>query len=388
MIDSGYGAPMYEGNMLGYSTVETILDDVSRQMASSNLSRRCSRGSTSQRPGTSMRVVKPNSASNSPRGSGGLARRRTVTTDASCRRRAVMTEHFAGGMVPTNDGSNTLKNNRPMSWHPSMGTQSIQQDLLPLSGCHAHAGFPAYDLPPTPAVYSGYTSPSSAFSPLSLPYTEYDQQQYMYQSNSQAFYPSAPSSTSYQAAPFDQLPQSYVTPANNADSAMYSHFDWSNFATNGFESSTAPPTPDNFLPIQHPETAFPSEDSIPYHPLSDSEDGEELIGMGLYDTPDLPKLPSSESQFDSYRALMMSQFLGSGYRNSESTGKGLKLEDAWAPPASDDGEEDDEDGEGEAEEEISVPPVEAPRSQQDPSIGTSNNPQGQYTQGYVQNGWL
>lgn len=72
--------------------------------------------------------------------------------------------------------------------------------------------------------------------------------------------------------------------------------------------------------------------------------------MGLYDTPEIAKSPSSNTQFDDYRAMMMSQLLGASYRRTEPTGKGLKLEDAWAPPPSDDGEADDEDGEGEAEE--------------------------------------
>jgi hypothetical protein len=151
----------------------------------------------------------------------------------------------------------------------------------------------------------------------------------------------------------EEQTQTFTTTAN-MDPTLFSHFDWSNFATNGFEdSTTAPPTPKNFLPIQHPEPNFPTEDSIPYHNLSDPEsDGEELIGMGLYDPPEISKVPS-DPQLDNYRALMMSQLLGTAYRRPETPGKGLKLEETWNPPASDDGEEDDDseqDGEGEEEE--------------------------------------
>ncbi|PQE05597.1 hypothetical protein CJF30_00007764 [Rutstroemia sp. NJR-2017a BBW] len=118
---------------------------------------------------------------------------------------------------------------------------------------------------------------------------------------------------------------------------MYSHFDWNHFAANGFEDATAPPTPDNFLPIQHPEPSFTSEESIPYHPLSEDEpEGEELIGM-------------ADPQLDNYR--IMSQLLGSTYRRTESVGKGLKLEETWQPPTAKEDEDDDEEEDGEAEEE-------------------------------------
>lgn len=138
---------------------------------------------------------------------------------------------------------------------------------------------------------------------------------------------------------------------------MYSHFDWSNFATNGFEdSSTTPPTPENFLPIQHPEPTFPAEDAIPYHPLDDSDEGEELIGMGLYDAPEI-KSPPSDPYLDNYRASMLSQHLGTPYRRPEPAGKGLKLEEGWKPPGSEDGEDSDDDGDAEDEEVEEVPVI-------------------------------
>lgn len=122
---------------------------------------------------------------------------------------------------------------------------------------------------------------------------------------------------------------------------------------NSFESSSSPPTPENFLPIQHPDTTFPADDAIPYHSLSDSEpEGEILQGLGLYDTPEISKPPPSDLQLDNYRALMMSQLLGPAYRKAEpeATGKGLKLEETWNPPPSDDeDDEDDDEQDGEAE---------------------------------------
>jgi hypothetical protein len=222
-----------------------------------------------------------------------------------------------------------------------------------LNGC-----FSAYELPPTPAVFSGYASPASTFSPLSQ-FTN-DQQQFQYMDDSSLFPSVAFDNTSnilyapYQSSPLPQQmdDHNYVSHTDSVDQSIYSHFNWSNFAVNGFDTATAPPTPEDFLPIQHPDPTLSTDEAISYHPLDDSDStGEELIGMGLYDTPD--KAPLSDLHLDNYRALMMTQLLGPAYRKQESTGKGLKLEETWNPPKSDDGEgeedesaEDDEDAEG------------------------------------------
>lgn len=242
--------------------------------------------------------------------------------------------------------------NRPVSWHPSshLAPQPVYYATPPVPTSNE---FHIFDLPQTPAAYSGYTSPASTFSPLSMPFTGYTQQQIPY-SDISTSYPSNANYVISEASSLAQQSQNYCTLATeNVDQSMYSHFDWSNFATNGFENSTtAPPTPESFLPIQHPDPTFPAEDSIPYHPLSDSEtEGEEiLVGMGLYDSPEVPKAPGSDPQLGNYRALMMSQLLGSAYRQTEPAGKGLKLEETWNPPVSDDEEDEDDDeqdGEGE-----------------------------------------
>ncbi|KAF4628309.1 hypothetical protein G7Y89_g9846 [Cudoniella acicularis] len=353
MMNSGN----WERNTMGYATVETLLDDVSKQMALSNLSR-YSRGNT-QRATGSMRVVKPNSASNSPRGSIGLGRRRTVMSDSPYRRRVPMVDQSvvpssSAGFI-SNDGLQIpTRSNRPMSWHPASqnAPQPTYQPSYQAPTYDMNNQYQPANLPPTPVVYSGYTSPASTFSPLSIPYTGYEPEQYHFQDTSVHCQPNDGYFVNQQV--MVQQQQTIYTPptTTNMDSTMYSHFDWSNFATNGFESSTTPPTPDNFLPIQHPEASFPAEESIPYHPLSDTESVEDdLVGVGLYDTPEDAKSPSSDPHLDNYRSLLMSQFLGATYRRPESTGKGLKLEETWNPPASDDEDDDEQDGEGEDEEE-------------------------------------
>lgn len=355
-MNSNYGAPAYGGNTMGYSTVESLLEDVSRQMASSNLTRYShSRGSAGQRGSAgSMRIAKPNSTSNSPRGSVGLGRRRTVMTD---RRRIAMADQpmTNGAGFVSNDGLQIhMRSNRPVSWHPSsqMAPPPQFHSAYQVPPLQAQPDYHLYNHPSTPAVYSGYGSPDSTFSPLSRPFT----------GNQQDYHPGInvvpyQSKQEYQTSQPAQAPMPYYsTQATYADSSI-SHMDWNNFAASGFGNSTSPPTPEFFLPIQ-PEGPLPADDAIPYHSLSDSEpEGEVLQGLGLYDAPEAPKFLSSTAHFDNYRALVMSQLLGSACRKyePESTGKGLKLEETWNPPPSDDEDDDEDDdeqdGEGEDDDE-------------------------------------
>jgi hypothetical protein len=336
--------------MMAYATVESLLDE-----AATNL-RRYSRGSTSGHKtissmGGSMRIVKPNSTSNSPRLSANLGRRKTVMSDRS--------RMQVSGTFVSHDGlRNPTKSNRPVSWHPSSQFAPQQVYQTTYQATDTSNDFPLFDLPHATAVYSGYASPDSTFSPVTMPYTGYEQQHYPY-TESTSYPPSSNYGDYQQQMGVQHVPSYLSTPAENSDSTMYSHFDWSNFSINGFErSTTAPPTPENFLPIQHPDPSFPSEEAIPYHPLSDpadEEEGEILCGMGLYDEPDTGKMYSSDPQLDNYRSSV-SQLLGAPRK--EAMGKGLKLEETWAPPADDEEEDEDEDGDGEDDDEVVVERVE------------------------------
>ncbi|EKD19855.1 hypothetical protein MBM_01807 [Drepanopeziza brunnea f. sp. 'multigermtubi' MB_m1] len=367
MMNTAYG-----GNPLGYNTLEMLLDDVSKQMASSNLAR-YPRSSNGQRPGASMRVVKPSSASNSPRGS--IGRRRTVMSDGAHRRRLAMIEQqnaMASGSLISNDGQRLPEQrSRPVSWHPAsrISPQQRYQPAyqIPISDC---SHFQYFDH----AAHSGNASPDSPFSPLSRPFNGYEQPQYTYHDHT----PSLHSSNSgYSVSQIQQEQQQQQPPhhhhhqqqqqyqeqfhrnlvplsAEDTDPIMYSHCDWNNFASHAFEnSSTTPPTPEDFLPTQHPESTFPATESIPYHSLSLSEpdsDGEELIGMGLYDAPEVIKTPLP-NDLNCYRGLMMNGCTETCARIVAPTGKGLKLEESYVPPPSDEEEDGDQDGEGEDDDE-------------------------------------
>ncbi|KAI0885281.1 uncharacterized protein GGS22DRAFT_163317 [Annulohypoxylon maeteangense] len=328
--------------------------ELSRQLAMSDSMRRISRGSAGQRPQNNMRVVKPSSASNSPQAM--MARRRTMMNDNNLARRrqqvldqAVMQQmqDYTSYSAPVEDP--IKRSNRPVSWHPSshiqqphmhipMPQQDFSQYIVPAPMAYhqpdIYSGY--HNLPPTPAVYSGQTSPISSMSPLCLPYAASSQPQTMPTYISQEAWNSTPQ--------FDT--NSYATNCNSGEMEPFPSFtnqipfNWGDsLAAHGFNVCTAPPTPDEFQVAQQPEPTVTPEESIPYQPLEESEEeeGEILVGMGLYDPPKTEMDPG----LDNYRTTT-SQLLGTTYRR----GQGWKLEEAWEPPAT-----DDEDGEGDEEEE-------------------------------------
>lgn len=334
-------------------THDALFEDLSRQMGVS-ASRRHSRGSTGAPSGNSMRVAKPSSASNSPRNSLMQQRRRTMMNDPVFIQRA--TQMLEQPYLPT-PGPDVYGNTyyepakraaRPVSWHPSTQQLPQTQHQMPaVSTQQTQYPFPSYydvdlynpptQFPPTPAAYSAYSSPVSTLSPLTLPYSTYELPQ-TYSSPSWDVSAAAAAST---VPAMNSMPAStYATPCSFTPADVPSHvapyesqspIDWSCY---GLQGVSTPPTPEDPPKLQQPEPVLQTEESIPYQPLEDEEEGDILIGLGLYDPPE--KLP-----YQGEGGLLGASF--------EPMGKGLKLEDAWEPPASDD--EEEEDGEGEAEDE-------------------------------------
>lgn len=115
--------------------------------------------------------------------------------------------------------------------------------------------------------------------------------------------------------------------------------DWRDFVEHGFDR-TSPPTPENLPQVQHIKTALASEEATPYQQLQESEDeGEVLVGMGLYDAPEKCE---ADPGLNNYRSTLSSLLGGGAPKLNESPGKGLKLEETWQPPETDDEDEDDE----------------------------------------------
>jgi len=367
----------YSANIARLSTLngaaDSLLDELNHQLAAvRQQNRHVARGVNVQQQGGAMRVTKPRSAHNSPGPSGTLGRRRAVKTDSyyypSPSRAVEETMSLASHVVCTEP----TRSARPFSWHPPSHyvQQPESQVLLQPQAQYqlSTSQYPVYSyadtdyfmsnrqLPPTPAVYSGYTSPASAFSPLSLPTTGFEQQplQYFPQA-SWATVPELSPPAPATAPMVDRLARSSTGTGSDgySEGAPPSTVDsWNTFASHGFISSNTPPTPQDFAQAPQAEPRLQSEESIPYHPLEEEGgegegEGEILYGMGLYDAPDKPIDPHLQ-----YHRSTISSLLGSTFTSSEPAGKGLKLEDAWEPPASDDGNSqngDDEDAEGDSQ---------------------------------------
>lgn len=252
-------------------------------------------------------------------------------------------------MGPPDVVPSQARSNRPLSWHPSsyqpqtsapQCQQFYNQYPFPATfetDMSTSSQAPHYS--PVPAAYSCSASPNSAFSPLSLPYNTFESTQYLPVEGWNVSDLSTPSYVSSQNASYAE-PFPTLTTSSDYSSAAPAANQWNTYAAQGF-SNTSPPTPENLPQIQQSQPAVSSEDAIPYKPLDETEEeGEILVGMGLYDAPDKydedPGLTNSRSA--------MSSLLG-GFPQKEATGKGLKLEEAWQPPESDDEGEDDGDDE-------------------------------------------
>ncbi|KAI4868320.1 hypothetical protein F4820DRAFT_136694 [Hypoxylon rubiginosum] len=348
MMHSHLGATMAHMPPQNYPSDPTF-DELSRQFALSDSTRRIPRGSTGQRASGSMRIVKPSSASNSPQAM--MARRRTMMNDSiiARRRQQAFDQAILQQMQDCTSYSTPedpiKRNARPVSWHPTSHLQQphmhipmpqpdFSQYAVPTPMQYQTDMYSGYqNFPPTPAVYSGHTSPVATMSPLCLPYSACSQPRAA---------PAYITQDTWNHTP-QFVPDTLTTCGGSGDLEPFPSFEdqaslnWDSFAMHGFNSCTAPPTPDEFQPAQQPQPMVPSEESIPYQPLEEpEEEGEIFVGMGLYDPPKM----ETDPELDNYRTTT-SQLLGSTYR-----GKGWKLEEAWEPPAS-----DDEDGEGDEEDE-------------------------------------
>ncbi|KAI1175504.1 hypothetical protein F4777DRAFT_328838 [Nemania sp. FL0916] len=354
MLPSAYGANIAEMMPSTYTSHSTVDAFPAQQPTSPDSSRKMSRYPNGRRAGA-MRVVKHSSANNSPQSM--MARRGTLMNDGSLAQRRQQALDYALRQQMHDRSSyyathqdQPKQNSRPVSWHPNSHLLESQQmhlqvPQLDLNQFAMSMATPYYakgcltgyqNLPPTPTVYSGHTSPASGLSPLLFPYGPATQSAALPAYISDPSIP-APQSTSscYNASSNSDPSRTFPAYVNQTS------FDWHTYSPQGLHSCTTPPTPDECQAL-HPVQSIPSEESIPFNPLEehsgDEEDGEILVGMGLYD---LPNKSDTDPTLDYYHTTT-SQLLDTTYRG----GKGWKLEEAWEPPATDD-EDTDEDADGE-----------------------------------------
>lgn len=270
----------------------------------------------------------------------------------------------------------TKRSQRPVSWHPDSShfqahqqygqslpqPQPPQQPLanayhLSAQGRWNDQTLPNYQqMSPMPASYSCQASPVT-FSPLSLPSNDVHSQP-CYYVDSQGWSLPQQQVPNYVSPPVDScsispalesnmdyaetfpplFPATMANPSTDSSQGSASS-EWRSFVEHGFDR-TFPPTPEN-LPQMQLKPAVQMEEPAPYEPLPEPEDDSEiLVGMGLYDAPDKQ---GADPGLSNYRSTV-SSLLGGAPKLPEA-GKGLKLEETWQPPESDDEDEDEAEGE-------------------------------------------
>lgn len=320
--------------------IDDLVRDVSTQMANSQLTRRSS-GQSHRTPNNlrrnAARVMKTNSAGSSPRN---IERRKTVMSQAPTRHRSTLDDHYTnmlsfGGQQPiTQDRQQPAT--RPRSWHPSSLAQG-----------HSHGQ-------PEPAVHqfrdskriqttaNSVSLPSSIQSNLYVPNPTilnpslgagYHTQQMM--SNEYQQYPYAVGPDIYPYGPLSLSDPSanssfytrrgFYNPQDS--SSVHSYNSWSGGPAAATFDVTTPSTPD-ILPIQHPPHPAVSSNWHQGSQLA-KQSSKELVGMGLYDVPD--SSTSFGSVGEPLQYFLLSQT--GPYPLYQPTGKGLKLEETWQPPA-------------------------------------------------------
>jgi hypothetical protein len=253
---------------------------------------------------------------------------------------------------------------RPVSWHPSSQIQQtpsqlIQQQYITLPSPtpqifpdHGnYFGQPHFS--PLVLSYSNETSPASTFSPLP---TALNSAEAAYFPPHETWDFAQRASDAYPVDPSHRFSTGsdpllgHPAMGNTSPSHPY---DWNSFVTQGYHNTT-PPTPESIPQMRDMKSASMADDleTVPYQPLDEPEEqGEILVGMGLYDTPEKNQ---DDPQLNNYRSTVTS-LLGSHFRPDEPQGRGLKLEETWEPPKSEadgedeDAEEGDEDAEGSPE---------------------------------------
>ena len=152
---------------------------------------------------------------------------------------------------------------------------------------------------------------------------------------------------SYASTPID-LPMDQQNTFNHSqDFGLYNNMNLG--LPNTFEMvSTTPPTPEAF-PLQDAfQPQYISTESSAFSLDTAEDEGEVLVGLGLYSQPEKT---APKSQMEVHVAELYERAGVPVEKNHLAVGKGLKLEETWEPPKDEESEEEDAEGEEEEEEE-------------------------------------
>ncbi|KAH0559077.1 hypothetical protein GP486_004346 [Trichoglossum hirsutum] len=363
LLNSTYDDPTpYESTSAGATYFESMIDDVTRQMAFSKMIRRQFRDSYSpsvgygQRNGAASRITKPASAGNSP---SRVGRRRTMLPESTRRTRSALYSHFENMFNLTGSRDRLPQETvttRPVSWQPTSrqgywapSLQDHDSSSLEIPTEYRFStgsfGLTYLEEPEVPSLFpcSNAASPLSPMLPSEDPLQLCDPeiygltdacyaQQTEFPYSDVQYQPYVPSSA-FQVQTAQMIADG---PSDQCLSLVDSQQDWSQFVygSGAFFPSTPLQTQAPFI-AQSSTLSAQSGAGQPSQPSPELHGGtKELVGMGLYDAPDT-STPALEP--DDYRNSIISTL---SYQDQDFPGKGLKLEETWKPAESDDGDEE------------------------------------------------
>ncbi|KAF2489907.1 hypothetical protein BU16DRAFT_471065 [Lophium mytilinum] len=281
---------------------DALVNDVSKQMAASQLTRRYSRSSGSQSGRRPARVEKPRSNHNSPRT---LERRKTTS---GTKRYATLDDHYnmMFGVAGGEEGAveDRREPSRPLSWHPSSThPQGQSRSSMPVP----HHG--QVDPAPFQSALSRNSGFESEFDSISA-------RSSAYQDSNPRFSSTAQTESSWQEARQQTSAATYNSNTHTDGRAGPTPWYLQNWAKMvQAQAQRSRPSSMEFLPIQHPSAPTYGQNQSAFDDdESEEEDGDgDLVGMGLYDPPE---------GIQTWQTSTLRQ----------GTGKGLKLEETWQPP--------------------------------------------------------
>ncbi|KAH0547542.1 hypothetical protein FGG08_000267 [Glutinoglossum americanum] len=357
----------YQPTSAASTDLESIIDDVAKEMAFSEIVRRQFRDSCSpsasygQKNGAVSRITKPASAGNSPRRVG---RRKSMLPESTSRTRSTLYNHFENMFNLTSSKDRLPQEavaTRPVSWQPT----SRQGHWAPLHQAHDTSllemltdyrfstgsfGLTYLGEPEMSSLlpYSNPVSPHSPILPSDDPFQLYDQQVYgltdtCYTQEAEYLHSDIQYPPQILPSPLP-VQGTQMTPDGPSDQYLLlanSQQDWSQFVYgSGAFFPPTPPQPQSHtpFPVQPLTPSAQTEADPPSQPNFELQGGtKELVGMGLYDAPD-SSTPALEP--DDYRNSFISTL---SYLDQDCPGKGLKLEETWKPAESDDDDDDDDE---------------------------------------------
>lgn len=332
--------------------IDSIFREISSQMANSQLVQPQSIHSnaitTSSFRRHAARISKTNSPGNSPHG---LERRKSTASHVVARHNPSSDDRCArtlsSGRATIKRSKRPMTVERPTTWHSSITSEPPGYSSTTFRNFadqsmfeNKMSGYHPSEINGSSALTTRSNLPLISYGDLDASFEVNVQSRISFGEQQSSFLDA--SGGSYQSEPNDLIDYSnypHMAPFQAALAyrhPQYAAQDWTHAFSTELPWTTACPIP-HYPPTQaSPTHGRTSSDTLQPRPLK--EQNKELVGMGLYDSPDKDPI-SSLTLWDASRST---QLCGTPHHRQESVGKGLKLEETWQPPIGQEDEDQDE----------------------------------------------